>query len=1242
MLHVPQGGTEGASADDRLPVSLDALIQALPALVWIKNPDGIYLHCNQRVEALFGLSRAAIVGHTDHELIPVEIADSFRAHDQAVLARAAAQTYEEWVRFSSDGQTSLLQTTKSPLYDTDNRLIGILGMSFDITEHHRAREALRESEQHYRTLADSGSTLIWMSDQHRRCTYFNAPWLRFTGRHLEEELGQGWRDCVHPDDQPVVEARYAEAFIRREPISMEYRLRHASGTYHWVEDHACPRYDSRGEFLGFIGFANDVTEPRRLRTALACLANNFAGLAGVPFFEAVCRHLAESLGVDFAFVGRLTRDRAHVVSLAGWADGKSMEAMHYVLAGTPCEHIVNASACVHPVGVADLYPDDEALRLLGVEAYCGVPLLARDGAPLGLLVLMSRRPIAEPDAAMALLEVFDERVSAEIQRSEMEAALHLSETRFRNLFEHVPNISVQGYDPQRRVIFWNRASEVLYGYSAEEAQGRRLDDLIIPPGMRDMLDAAHREWVQQGVEIPAGELTMLRKDGSPVPVFSSHVMQLSASGELEMYCIDIDLSEQKRAQAGMKLAASVFTHAREGILITDSAGVILDANEAFCASCGYARVELLGQTTRLLKSGRHPEVFYTDMWRKLGNQGHWSGEIWNRRKGGDDYPALLTISAVRNDDAEIVQYVGLYADISAQKAHEAELEYLANHDTLTGLPNRNLLRDRLEQALAQARRRGLLVAVAYIDLDGFKAVNDHHGHETGDRLLQDLAGRMRATLREGDTIARLGGDEFAAVLVDLADRAAFVPFVERLLETVSQPVVLDGATLQVSASIGLTLFPQLDAVDADQLLRQADLAMYQAKLAGKNRFSVFDTDLDRSVRGYHESLARAHRAMRMGEFVLYYQPKVNLRTGAVIGLEALIRWAHPTLGLLAPARFLPDIERSPLSAELGEWVIDSALRQIATWLENGLDLPVSVNISANHLQRPDFVERLGGLLGPYTGVASGRLELEVLETSALDNLDHVVSIIEGCRGLGVGFALDDFGTGYSSLTYLKHLPAGVLKIDQTFVRDMLEDPDDLAILESVLGLANAFRRVVVAEGVETVAHGRRLLQLGCMLGQGYGIARPMPASDVPGWIERWHPDPSWAQARELDKSETLLLYALVEAATWRKQVEAFVLGHSDTPPRIDLAQGALARWLERLPTSGTEPADMATSDISLPAVATPTANELHALLAQACELANGLPDPQDGGETVRDALLTLVRGCADRLADAIERRLETV
>lgn len=566
--------------------------------------------------------------------------------------------------------------------------------------------------------------------------------------------------------------------------------------------------------------------------------------------------------------------------------------------------------------------------------------------------------------------------------------------------------------------------------------------------------------------------------------------------------------EQSRAESRLQMAASVFTHAREGILITDTQGNIIEANQLFTDITGYNRAEVIGKNPSLLQSGMHDQEFYSALWRSLNETGNWHGEIWNRRKNGELYAAMMTISAVQDIHGITQNYVNLFTDITPIKEHQRQLEYIAHYDALTGLPNRVLLADRLKQAMARSHRTQRSLAVLYLDLDGFKAVNDQHGHDTGDQLLMNIAHRLKEVLREGDTLARIGGDEFVAVMVDLEKPGDYEAVLNRLLIVAAEPVTINQQLLRVSASIGATLYPQ-DIADADQLLRHADQAMYIAKQAGKNCFHLFDVAKDIAVKTQRESIEHIRTALDRNEFVLYYQPKVNMRTGNIIGAEALVRWQHPERGILSPALFLPVIEDHPLSIELGDWVINEALRQIAQWQTLGLQMPVSVNIGALQLQRTEFVTQLAAQLAAHPQVPPENLQLEIVETSALEDIAEVADIMRRCRDLGVSFAVDDFGTGYSSLTYLKRLPAELLKIDQTFIRDMLDDPDDLAIVKGVIGLANAFHRKVIAEGVETIAHGELLIPLGCELAQGYGIARPMPAADLPGWAANWKPAPAW-------------------------------------------------------------------------------------------------------------------------------------
>ncbi|OKN94800.1 hypothetical protein AM473_001330 [Pseudomonas aeruginosa] len=562
----------------------------------------------------------------------------------------------------------------------------------------------------------------------------------------------------------------------------------------------------------------------------------------------------------------------------------------------------------------------------------------------------------------------------------------------------------------------------------------------------------------------------------------------------------------------------------------------------------------MGQTPRLLESDRYDDGFYQTVWQALREHDYWHGELWCRRKNGSQFAALLTISAVPDMQGHIEHYAAMFSDITALKENQQQLERVAHYDLLTGLPNRLLLGDRLKQAIRQTRRRGMHLAVVFIDLDGFKKVNDQHGHAVGDKLLSVLSRRMTQVLREGDTLARLGGDEFVAVLVDLPDISISVPILDRLIEVAAQPVPIGDALCEVSASIGVSYYPQGEDIDADQLLRQADQAMYRAKQAGKNRYHVFDTEKDRTLRTRHEGFDSIKNALANGQFLLCFQPKVNMRTGEVLGAEALIRWQHPTCGLLSPASFIPIIENHPLGIDVGKWTIEAALTQIEVWRKAGLHVPISVNIGARHLLQPDFIMHLRGMLSRHPGAQPQDLELEILETSAVEDFVQVSQSMALCERMGLRFALDDFGSGYSSLTYLKRLPAYLLKIDQGFIRDMLEDPDDIAILDALLALARSFGRNCIAEGVESIKHGEILLRLGCEWGQGYAIGHPMPVHEFEQWLHTWQVPLSWKGFKPDSRAALPVPFTYADHRVWISQMIDYLSGKTQVPPQSETLQ----------------------------------------------------------------------------------------
>jgi diguanylate cyclase (GGDEF)-like protein/PAS domain S-box-containing protein len=559
----------------------------------------------------------------------------------------------------------------------------------------------------------------------------------------------------------------------------------------------------------------------------------------------------------------------------------------------------------------------------------------------------------------------------------------------------------------------------------------------------------------------------------------------------------------------LSLSATVFEHAHDAIFITDRQGKIIECNPAFGAVTGFAREETAERSAKDLLAPPPDNERFIEIWDTLRNKGAWQGETRLVNKEGVSFAAELDLFSVDDDHGAVVHYVGVFSDITHVVEQQKKLERMAYHDPLTQIPNRVLFSDRLQQALAHGERTNGIIGVCYLDLDGFKPINDTMGHEAGDQLLIQLAHRLRGSMRIGDTIARFGGDEFAILLCDLQSPEECCQTMDRLLSLISSPYLINGESVTVSASAGLTICPP-DEAKPDLLLRHADQAMYQAKLGGKNVYHVYNPEQDRQTRARHEALDSIQAGLQNHEFRLYYQPKVNMRQGKIIGFEALIRWQHPELGLRGPMEFLPVVENHDISVDIGEWVIEEALRQMQQWQRQGIYLPVSVNINARHLMQPNFTVRLTEMLAKSPNMPSSMLELEITESASLEDFASVSALIDQCRSeLGVTFSLDDFGAGYSSLTYLRRLPADVVKIDQSFVRDMLRDPEDLAIVAGVISLAREFNRKVIAEGVETAEHGVKLLAMNCELAQGYGIARPMPAAAVPDWVDNYEPDATW-------------------------------------------------------------------------------------------------------------------------------------
>jgi diguanylate cyclase (GGDEF)-like protein/PAS domain S-box-containing protein len=1102
-------------------------------------------------------------------------------------------------------------------------VMGLLDRTYAVGNQHYCIDlTLKDVKTLPRTMEDAASTLAFklMMETTDDFIYFKDRNHVFTGASaslaaLFKSI-KHWSDLVGLTDYDVFEESLADEYYRLEKevfsgAEIASEVQHfvtKEGKNGWVDNRKYPIKDSNGHIIGLYGIARDITQTHLLEERLR---EEHATLQLILDYAPVGIWLQNGKG-KLSFVNRA------FTQAMGIEEKDFLDAEHYI-------HMIS-----EPFRLQCLASDAKALQSDGISVtFQELPFV--DGKVHDLKVIKAIQ-CNDNNEVTALIGISLD-VTEELKQQEV---LIQSESRFRSIFNQIENIAVQGYDENRNVIYWNNASERIYGYRADEVMGQDFTKLIVPLEMRSFVVQAHSDWLNNDIPIPASELELLTKKGSLVSVFSSHVMLTGLDGKKEMYCIDLDLTEFKKTSKALeenqKLLRTVIDEMPSVLVVKDANGNFVLGNKTIADLYGTTPEQMIGKhdddfgvpkeiadgfrenvlsimakgeteivvedsrdaitgEIRHFKSIKKPFidsdgnqqilVIATDITEileaqkkvieskhilqevmEIAHEGIWdwhipSGKVTHNHQwyvilklDADKYidtveafesilhpddkilvkerlSALLNGSAsvyysehrmICSDGSEIwvqdrgdvierdangypIRIVGAFTDITYQKKHQNELEYMAHYDMLTGLPNRSLEADRLKQAMSHVKRMGGYIAVIYLDLDGFKEINDTYGHDTGDLILINVSKNMSQLLRDEDTISRLGGDEFVVIIPDLNSKDEALDIVQRLLEQAAKLVTIDERLISLSASAGITFYPQTDDVDGDQLIRQADLAMYQAKQAGKNRYHIFDTEKDRVTRRQHETYYHIEKALNNDEFVLHYQPKVNMRTKEIIGAEALIRWNHPTRGLLYPMEFLPMIENSVLASKIGEWVIDTALNQIAAWTSLGYTIPVSVNVGATQLLKSDFIEQLKYLLNKHISVDPKMLEIEILETSALEDMQMASKIIRECSKLKIHFSLDDFGTGYSSLSYLKRLPVTTLKIDQSFIRDILNDLDDRLIVIGIIGLAKAFGKNLVAEGVESEEIAAKLVTLGCDFGQGYGISRPISSSDFLLWLK---------------------------------------------------------------------------------------------------------------------------------------------
>ncbi len=931
-------------------------------------------------------------------------------------------------------------------------------LKHEIRNREALEQELRSREQHFRDMVESLSAITWETEPSGLTyTYVSPHAERLLGYPLQEWLQPGfWQRHLHPDDHQRTLRTCLEQCANGEDHALEYRLLAADGRTVWVRD--IVTLLQRGERQVIRGLMIDISEAKQTEQALRLSEQKFAS---------VFQQCPDILIISRRLDGVLLEVNAAFTAQTGLSSEQAIgrTATELDLWGIPG---------IGPSLLLRL--QDERLRNLEM------PFRRADGSLFTGLI--SASPFILDKTPVLVIVVRD--IS---QLKTTQQQLQTSEEKFAKAFHASPDGLLITRQRDGLIVEANEGFSRITGYGLDEINGHSTISLGIWANQEDrqrLVECIRQQGSTHEMIAP------VRNKGGQLRLCELSAQPLLIGGEQCLLTIARDITERQRMQDELQQAATVFESTAEGVMITDLEQRITAVNRAFSQITGYSEAEALGQRPSMLASGQHDSTFYAAMWHSLAANGHWQGEIWNRRKNGELYPEWLNISAVRNSDNLITHFVGVFADISSLKHAQARLDHQAHHDHLTGLPNRLLFENRLRSALDSSRVSEQLGAVLFLDLDRFKQINDSLGHPVGDQLLKAIAARLKLQLRNVDTVARLGGDEFIILLPSLQQAQDAEQVAQKLLHCFSAPFEIDAHEFFISASIGISLYPQ-DGMDVATLVKNADAAMYQSKAKGRNRSEFYTRSLTFQVNERMAMEQELRRALERNELRLYYQPKYCLRSQRLIGAEALVRWPHPVFGDIPPDRFIPVAEESGLIVPLGDWVLEEACRQLQEWQESNRGFgTLSVNLAGAQLHQPSLLPRIKELLLRYD-LAPELLQLEITENFIMNQSGEALEILHRLKQLGVQLAIDDFGTGYSSLSYLKRLPLDVLKIDQSFVRGLPDDPHDLAITRAIIALGNSMQLTVIAEGVETKAQELCLAAEGCLQIQGYVISCPLSA-----------------------------------------------------------------------------------------------------------------------------------------------------
>lgn len=1115
--------------EENLGVTLSSIGDA----VLVTDTDGRITLMNPVAEELTGWPLAEAIGQPAVEVFRIinEMTRSSVESPIDIVLREGRVVglANHTLLIARDGTERPIADSGAPIRLSEaGELRGVVLVFRDQTEEHARLKALQVSERMYASLAAEMPAGITRFDTQLRAVYTNETVLRMFGVSDGNELVSAWGKLMHPDDRDEMLATWEVFLQTHAECQMTYRIFRPNGDLRWLNGRMRVIRDEAGNIDGYLSVVFDITEERQRSIRIEHLSRLYEVLSRInsaivhvgdesSLFRQVCEIAVNDGGFSLAWIGLAdyASERVELVAQCGAADVDELSRLIGQLSLDPSapETLSTMALFSRKRAVSEDFAADDRLPLslrnglrsiCDSKAVCAVPLL-RFGDAVAVLMVASAEMEFFDEETLSLVDEIAQDISFALenferrsQRRQIEQQLERNEERLR-LSLSISGMGMFEGDLDHNTVRLDAVAARLTGLGesgivldVEDYLTRTFGEGSLEMGRQLVDDLRQRRRttfsIERPLRLPDGRLRWVHSQGG----VSVERNDRGESGAC-FYGVLADVTREREQAESERLTMAMFKTSREAIMIADAEVRLVMVNPAFTEVTGYAAEEVLGRNPALLKSERQDRAFYEALWQSVLTSGHWQGEVWNRHRNGTFYPALLSVSAVRDEQGQLTHYIGQLADISRQKEFEERISYLAYRDSLTDLPNRTLLRDRVEQGLAAALREGFPVALLFLDLDHFKTINDSLGHLAGDSLLREVARRLRAAVREMDTVGRLGGDEFLLMLPATdAEDAAHVA--QKLIDEVVRPMHVDSHNLTVTPSIGIAMFPK-DGTTYDELLKTADTAMYRAKDEGRNAYRFFTPEMNQVVFQRLVLESNLRRAIGAGEFVLFYQPQFDVASGRLIGAEALLRWRQEELGYVSPGQFIPVAEESGLIEAIGAWVLGDVCRQLQLWQADKLPLPrIGVNFSSRQFAAKNVVQLVDQVLA-QSGLPGTLLEVEITESLLATDLDYTLGALRELKQRGLNVAVDDFGTGYSSLSYLKRFPIDRLKIDQSFVRDLETDADDRAIASAVVRLGHSLGMKVIAEGVETDRQLKLLQEMGCNEVQGYLLGRPMPASE---------------------------------------------------------------------------------------------------------------------------------------------------